>query len=149
MRLSFLFLLAATAAPLAAQSDAFVEQAGSDNVVELAQFSNALVTDARVIQVGTGHVARVDQQRGGLVDVEQRRRRQRAWRAGDGFGDASSTALVADGSTLMLRQDGTSNRAFVEQLDGGFAEIITGLTTSGCRPTRPGVLHRPVPPARR
>ncbi len=127
MRFSLSLFLVALAVPAAAQSSAYVEQAGAMNTAVLTQTASAVgPNDARIEQVGQGsHVARLDQRGGGTAEVEQDGLGHRLAGLTGGVADLDATALSFDGSELVLRQVGGQNsQAFVEQRDGAFAEIL-------------------------
>ncbi|WP_412069402.1 hypothetical protein [Rubrivirga sp. IMCC43871] len=112
---------------MSAQSSAYVEQVGVENLAELTQsVPSGGLNDAWIVQTGQGgHVARLEQRGGSTATVTQ-----------DGFGhrlagftlgeaDPNAFALSFDGSELVLRQvAGVNSQAFVEQRDGAFAEIL-------------------------
>ena len=125
MRLSALALLLVVLAVPAGAQGVYLEQIGTLNQAEVVQSAAALaVTEVRVTQVGAGHVALVDQRRDGSVDAVQDGVANVLAGWSLGAGDPSAFALVADGSELVLRQDGSDNRAFVEQREGAFAEVL-------------------------
>ena len=130
MRLTFLFVSAAvvtasSVAPAAAQSSATIEQVGSQNLAELAQgLAAGGPNDARIVQVGAGHVARLDQRGGGTADVVQDGAGHLLAGLTGGVPDPLAAALSLDGSELRLRQYGDGNRVFAEQRDGALAEVL-------------------------
>lgn len=126
MRLPLSFFVAALAVPASAQSSAYVEQVGVQNLAALTQSAPAGgPNDARIVQVGQGdHVARLEQRGGSTADVTQDGLGHRLAGFTLGAADPDAFALQFDGSELVLRQVGQNSRAFVEQRDGAFAEIL-------------------------
>lgn len=120
MRLPLSFFVAALAVPVAAQSTAYVEQVGVQNLAELTQSGpTGGLNEASIVQAGGSHVARLDQRGGGFAEVVQDGTGHRLAGLTDAF------ALSFDGSSLILRQIGGQNsQAFVEQHDGAFAKIL-------------------------
>lgn len=119
--------VSALAAPAAAQSAATIEQVGSQNLAVLTQsLSAAGPNDARIVQVGAGgHVARLDQRGGGTADVVQDGAGHLLAGLTGGVADPLAAAVSFGGSGLVLRQSGgDGSRAFVDQRDGAFAEIV-------------------------
>ena len=119
-------LLAAPAlvAPAAAQSSAVVQQVGLQNLAEVGQDGGVDgPSQAQIRQIGAGgHVARLDQS-GGTADVLQDGSGHVLAGLSGGLTDPTSAAVSADGSELVVRQEGLGHRAFVDQRDGSFARV--------------------------
>ena len=115
MRLALSLLTLAVTPAAAAQSSAYVEQVGD---------ANAAVIEQALAGVGENDV-RIRQADGSTADVRQEGAGHLVAGLTGGFADPEAYALSLDGSDLVVRQVGGQNsRAFVDQRDGAFAEIL-------------------------